>query len=473
MAEQVDVIVVGLGPGGEDAAGRLAVAGLSVVGVERRLVGGECPYYGCVPSKMMIRAGNALAEARRVAGLAGYAEMRADWAPVAARIRDEATDDWNDQVAVDRLVGKGARFVRGTGRLVGPSTVEVSGVDGAAAGTFQARRAVVLATGTEPAVPPVPGLAGTPYWTNREAIRCTEVPPELVVLGGGSIGLELAQVFARFGSAVTVVEALDRILAMEEPESSEVARRAVEADGVTVHTGQSVKAVSHVDGRFALSLESLSLKSPSLESPSLAVGTCVTGTHLLVATGRRADLRGLGVDAAGLDPGAKAVQVDERMRAGARLYALGDLTGKGAFTHMAMYQADIVVRDILDQGGPGADYRAVPRVTFLDPEVGAVGMTEAQARDAGRPVRVALSPLPASARGWIHKAGNDGFIKLVADADRGVLLGATSAGPAGGEVLSALAVAVHAEVPVATLRHMIYAYPTFHRAIEDAVKQLD
>jgi pyruvate/2-oxoglutarate dehydrogenase complex dihydrolipoamide dehydrogenase (E3) component len=458
MVEQVDVVVVGLGPGGEDAAGRLAEAGLSVVGVERRLVGGECPYYGCVPSKMMIRAGNALAEARRVDGLAGHAEAVPDWAPVAARIRDEATDDWNDQVAVDRLVGKGARFVRGTGRLAGPATVEVSGVDGAPAGAFEARRAVVLATGTEPAVPPVPGLAGTPYWTNREAIRCTEVPPELVVLGGGSIGLELAQVLARFGSAVTVVEALDRILAMEEPESSELARRAVRADGVTVHTGHSAKTVSHVDGRFTVSLED---------------GTDVTGTHLLVATGRRTDLRGLGVDAAGLDPTAKAVQVDERMRAGTRLYALGDLTGKGAFTHMAMYQADIVVRDILGQGGPGADYRAVPRVTFLDPEIGAVGMTEAQARDAGRPVRVAVSQLPASARGWIHKAGNDGFIKLVADADRGVLVGATSAGPAGGEILSALAVAVHAEVPVATLRHMIYAYPTFHRAIEDAVKQLD
>lgn len=458
MVEEVDAVVVGLGPGGEDAAGRLAEAGLSVVGVERRLVGGECPYYGCVPSKMMIRAGNALAEARRVDGLAGHVELRADWAPVAARIRDEATDDWNDQVAVDRLVGKGARFVRGTGRLVGPSTVEVSGADGAPAGTFQARRAVVLATGTEPAVPPVPGLADTPYWTNREAIRCTEVPPELVVLGGGSIGLELAQVLARFGSAVTVVEALDRILAMEEPESSELARQAVEADRVTVHTGRSAKAVSHVDGRFVLGLED---------------GTEVAGTHLLVAVGRHTDLRALGVEAAGLDPTARAVEVDERMRAGTRLYALGDLTGKGAFTHMAMYQADIVVRDILGQGGPGADYRAVPRVTFLDPEIGAVGMTEAQARDAGRPVRVAVSPLPRSARGWIHKAGNEGFIKLVADADRGVLVGATSAGPSGGEVLSALAVAVHAEVPVATLRHMIYAYPTFHRAIEDAVKQLD
>ncbi len=469
MVEQVDVVVVGLGPGGEDAAGRLAEAGLSVVGVDRRLVGGECPYYGCIPSKMMIRAGNALAEARRVNGLAGHAEATPDWAPVAARIRDEATDNWNDRVAVDRLVGKGVRFVRGTARLVGPATVEmsdvseVSGVDGAVGADdgvrrFEARRAVVLAAGTEPVVPPVPGLTETPYWTNREALRTAELPAELLVLGGGAVGLELAQAFARFGAAVTVIEASDRVLAVEEPESSDLARRAIEADGVSVHTGYSAKVVSHVDGRFTVGLED---------------GSHLAGTHLLVATGRRTDLRGLGVDTVGLDPTARAVPVDDRMRAGDRLYALGDITGKGAFTHMSMYQADIVVRDILGQGGPGADYRAVSRVTFLDPEIGAVGMTEAQARDAGLAVRVAVSELPRSARGWIHKAGNDGFIKLVADTDRGVLVGATSAGPTGGEVLSALAVAVHAEVPVATLRHMIYAYPTFHRAIEDAVKRLD
>jgi pyruvate/2-oxoglutarate dehydrogenase complex dihydrolipoamide dehydrogenase (E3) component len=452
MVEQVDVVVVGLGPGGEEAAGRLAEAGLSVVGIDRRLVGGECPYYGCIPSKMMIRAGNALAETRRVDGLAGHAEATPDWAPVAARIRDEATDDWNDQVAVDRLVGKGARFVRGTGRLVGPDTVEAGGQ------VFQARRGVVLATGTEPVVPPVPGLADTPFWTNREAIRTTEVPVELLVLGGGAIGLELAQVFARFGSAVTVLEAGHRVLAVEEPESSELLRQAFERDGIAIRCGHSAKNVAHVDGRFTVTLED---------------GAEVSGTHLLVATGRRTELRELGVEAAGLDPAARTVLTDERMRAGERLWALGDITGKGAFTHMAMYQADIVVRDILDQGGPGADYRAVSRVTFTDPEVGAVGMTEQQARDAGLNVRVSVSPLPASSRGWIHKVGNEGFIKLVADTDRGVLVGATSAGPCGGEVLSALSVAVHAEVPVATLRHMIYAYPTFHRTIEDAVKRLD
>ena len=194
--------------------------------------------------------------------------------------------------------------------------------------------------------------------------------------------------------------------------------------------------------------------------------------RLLVATGRRVDLAGLGVAAVGLDDTARAIPTDGWMRAADGVWAIGDVTGKGAFTHMSMYQADIVVRDILGQGGEPADYRAVPRVTFTDPEIGSVGLTEAQARAAGLRVRTGLTQVPYSARGWIHKAGNDGFIKVIEDADRSVLVGATSAGPWGGEVLSALQVAVRAEVPVATLRNMPYAYPTFYRAIEDALRDL-
>jgi pyruvate/2-oxoglutarate dehydrogenase complex dihydrolipoamide dehydrogenase (E3) component len=225
MTEQVDVVVLGLGPGGEEVAGRLADAGLTVVGVEGKLVSAECPYWGCVPSKMMIRAANLLAEARRISGLAGQATVRPDWAPVAERIRDEATDDWNDKVAVDRFVGKGGRFVRGWARLAGPGRVAV-GDD-----VFQARRAVVLSTGTSAASPPIDGLASTPYWTNREAIETTTLPESLLVLGGGAIGLELAQVFARFGVPVSVVEALPRLLSVEEPESSALAARALAPDG--------------------------------------------------------------------------------------------------------------------------------------------------------------------------------------------------------------------------------------------------
>ena len=206
MSERVDVVVIGMGPGGEDAAGRLAEAGLNVVGIEKELLGGECPYWGCIPSKMMIRAADLLAEARRIPGVAGRSTVAPDWSPVAKRIRVEATDYWNDKVAVDRFEGKGGHFVRGVGRITGRSSVAVDGR------TFDATRAIVIATGTAPAAPPIPGLASVPYWTNRQAIEVERLPDSLIVLGGGAVGLELAQVFARFGMAVTVVEALPRLL---------------------------------------------------------------------------------------------------------------------------------------------------------------------------------------------------------------------------------------------------------------------
>ncbi|MGW4462341.1 dihydrolipoyl dehydrogenase family protein [Micromonospora sp. NPDC004704] len=459
--EQFDVIVMGLGVGGEEAAGRLAQAGLSVLGIERRLVGGECPYWGCIPSKMMIRAGNALAEANRVGVLGGRAEVVSDWAPVAARIRDEATTNWDDRRAADRFTGKGGRLVRGSAELVGPGLVEVDGL------RYRARRGIVIGTGTTPVIPPVEGLAATPYWTNHEAIETAELPRSIAVLGGGAIGLELAQVFARFGVRVHVVERSDRLLAMEEPESSELATAALRADGVEIHTGMRTERVDHGADGFTLHLT--------------GDGT-VRADRLLVASGRRARLDELGLSSVGLDSEQRYLDTDDRMRVADGIWAVGDVTGHGAFTHMAMYQAGIVIQDILSGGGsapevgdrvvPRADYRALPRVTFTDPEIGAVGLTERQARDAGLRIRVGQTRLPDSSRGWIHKVGNEGFIKLIADAERGVLIGATSAGPSGGEVLGALAVAVHAAVPVAQLRQMIWAYPTFHRAIGDALNNL-
>ncbi|HET8560643.1 MAG TPA: NAD(P)/FAD-dependent oxidoreductase [Marmoricola sp.] len=438
-----DVVVLGLGPGGEAVATGLAGAGLDVVAVDRRLVGGECPYYGCVPSKMMIHAAQPIADARRIAG---GAEVRPDWGPVARRIRDEATDDWDDTVAVKRLEDAGVRFVRGHGRLTGVGRVEVGGT------TYDASRAVVLNTGTEPALPPVEGLADTPYWTNREAVQVSSLPASLVVVGGGAIGCELAQAFARFGVEVTVVEVADRLLAAEEPEASTAVADAFALDGIAVRTGVEIRSVSHAEGTFTVDLGDQRL----------------TADQLLVASGRRPNLDGIGLETVGLDPAARAIEVDERMRAGERLWAIGDITGKGAFTHMSMYQSGIAVRDILGAGGPWADYRAVPRVTFTDPEVGAVGMTEAQARAAGLDVRTATGDL--GARGWI--AERAGVVKLVADAGRGVLVGGCVAGPSGGEVLSMLTTAVHAEVPVRTLRSMIYAYPTFHRAVEAVLDDL-
>lgn len=447
MAEvtEVDVVVVGMGPGGEDAAGRLAEAGLEVVGVEAGLVGGECPYYGCIPSKMMIRAADALAEGRRVNGLAGEADIRPSWEPVAARL-SRATGGWDDRAAADRFTGRGGRLVRGFGRLTGPREVTVG------ERVLRARRGIVLNPGTEPVVPPIDGLEGTPFWTNREAVKAAEAPESLLVLGGGPIGVELAQAFARFGCRVTVLEGRDRLVAVEEPEASALVAKVFAEEGIAVHTSQKAERVRYEDGRFILE----------------AGGRPFEAERLLVATGRRTDLARLGVGAVGLDESARTIPVDERMRAADGVWAIGVVTGHGAFTHVSMYQAGIAVRDILGRDGPPADYRALPRVTFTDPEVGAVGLTEARAREQGLDVRTGFTPLSSSSRGWIH--GAEGFVKVVVAGDE--LVGATAAGPAGGEILGALAVAVHGRVPVSALRHMIYAYPTFHRAVETALDEL-
>lgn len=447
-----DVAVIGMGPGGEHVAGTLAERGLRVLGVDRELVGGECPYWGCVPSKMMVRAADALAEARRIPELGGrVGDLAPDWAPVAARIRAEATDSWDDTVAVDRFTGKGGVFVRGTGRVISPQEVDVDGVH------YALRRGIVVATGAKPVIPPIPGLSDVDYWTNRDVVEATELPRSLIVLGGGAIGCELSQVMARFGVLVTIVEAAPRLLALEEPEAGEVLAGVLRSEGVTVHVGVGAQHVERTNQGIAV---------------TLADGTRVVADRLLVATGRRADPAAVGLTAVGVAADARVAPIDDRCRVADGVWAVGDLTGKGAFTHVSMYQAGIVIRDILGEPGPAASYHALPRVTFTDPEVGAVGMTEAQAREQLTTVQVGKTEVTSTTRGWIHKIGNEGFIKLVADGDRGVLVGATAMGPGGGEVLGALSVAVHARVPLEELRSMIYAYPTFHRGTEDALSRL-
>lgn len=451
MTDTFDAVVIGMGPAGEAVAGDLAEAGLTVLGVDRRLVGGECPYWGCIPSKMMIRAAHLLAEARRIHGMAGTATVTPDWEPVARRIRDEATDDWDDRVAVERFEGKGGTFVRGAGSVVAPGTVAVGDR------RFTARRAIVLATGTEPAIPPIPGLADVPHWTNRDVVEAKELPTSLLVLGGGAIGVELAQALARFGTTVTVVEALERLLPAETPAAGDLLARVFADEGIEVLTGVAVEEVDRDGARIAA---------------RLADGRTVAAARLLVATGRRTDLAELGVSSIGIDDTQRFVPVDDNLRATDGVWAVGDLTGKGAFTHVGMYQARIATADILGAPHEPADYHALPRVTFTDPEIGSVGLTPAAAAEAGIDVRVGSTLVPHTARGWIHKAGNDGFIELVEDRARGVLVGATAAGPNGGEVLGLLTLAVHAEVPVERLRQMIYAYPTFHRGVEDALGDL-
>ena len=453
--QEFDVIVIGLGPGGEDLAGQLAASGQQVLGIESHLVGGECPYYGCIPSKMIIRAADLLQEGRRINTMAGTAVITPDYSIVADRIRDEATDDWNDQVAVDRFVGKGGTFVRGRGQLDGPGRVAVGEE------TYAARLGVVLATGTSPAIPPVPGLAEAAPWTNRDVFKIREVPESLIVIGGGAIGLELAQAFSRFGCMVTVVEALDRILAPEEPESSELVAKVLRAEGIDIRTGSAAGSVSRgADGVLL----------------TLADGSEIRADEILVAAGRTPNVRGIGLDSVGLDETARPTfTVDERMRVNGvdGLWAIGDIAGKGAFTHMAVYQAGVAFDDITGVSSPRvAQDHAVSRVTFTDPEVGSVGMTEAQALAAGLNVKVGSANSATSSRGWLHGEGNEGLMKLIVDADKGILVGATSVGPRGGDVLSMFNLAVHARVPVAQLQSMIYAYPTFYRGALDALTDL-
>jgi pyruvate/2-oxoglutarate dehydrogenase complex dihydrolipoamide dehydrogenase (E3) component len=451
----VDVVVLGLGPGGEATANKLARSGLRVVGVERDLVGGECPYYGCVPSKMMIRAANLLAESRRVPSLAGSSTTQPDWTPVAARVRAEATDAWDDTVAVKRLQDVGAEIVRGEGRIVGPRTVQVGDR------TFRAARGVVLNTGTAPGAPPIDGLAGTPYWTNREVVKVEELPASLAVIGAGPIGAELTQVFARFGVEVTLLDAADHVLPAEEPEAGALLATVLQREGVRVHTGVQISSVRHDGDGFHLTVDDFE----------------VAAEKLLVAAGRVPQIADVGLDTVGVDGSVRSLTTDGHMRVlqdGSvveGLWAVGDIVGKGAFTHTSLYQASAAARSVLGEDGPEADHRAVPRVTYTDPEVGSVGITERQAREEGRDVRTALVDLTETSRGGMHGVGNEGLVKLVVDGDE--LLGATSVGPMGGEVLSTMTTAIHGRVPVSTLKTMIYPYPTFTGAIRDALSQLD
>lgn len=455
-AHEVDLVVIGTGPGGEALATGAAKAGLRVVAVDKHLVGGECPYYGCIPTKMMVRGSDVVAEVRRAAAVAGEATISPAWSVVAGRIDQQATTGWDDTIAVDRLRDAGATVHHGVARLDGPGRVRVELADGTTQ-EYTATRGVVLNPGTRPVTPPVEGLAGTPYWTNRDAVRLAELPASVVVLGGGPIGCEMAQVFARFGVRVTVVQHGPRLLPGDEPEASALIAQVFAEEGIRVLTGVELTRASYADGRFVLDLDT---------------GERLESDKLLVAAGRTPNLADLGLETVGLDPSARTLEVDEHLRAGERLWAIGDVTGKGAYTHVSMYQSAIALRDVLGQDGAPAAYHAVPHTTFTDPEVAGVGMTEQQAREAGLRVRTGSTALEQSSRGFTHGAGGHGLIKVVEDADRGVLVGATVVGPAGGEILGFLAVAVHAAVPVDTLRNMMYAYPTFHRAIESAVADL-
>lgn len=450
MVEQADVIVVGMGPGGEDLANRLAQAGRQVIGVEGELVGGECPYWGCIPSKMALRAAAALAEGRRVPELAGRSEVVPDWAPVAHRI-SEATDGWDDRAAAERFCSAGGRLVRGFGRLEGLGRVRVGDQ------LLEARLGVVLNVGTVPVLPHLPGLSAVPYWTNREVLATRALPASLLLLGGGAIGVELAQCLARFGTRVTVVEASERLVPSEEPEAGQALAAVFAREGIQLRTGVQAEQVAGGEGEVRLRLSD---------------GSEVQGERLLVAVGRRPRTEGLGLESLGVDPAAHPLPVNELLQLAPGVWAIGDMVGQGAFTHLSMYHAGMVLSQLLGRPHPTAPVRALPRVTFTEPEIGSVGLSEAQARQQLSQVLVGKAEIASSSRGWIHGPGADGLIKLVADGDREVLVGLTVMSPGGGEVLAWGTLAVHAGVPLASLRDMVYAFPTFHRAIEAALGEL-
>jgi len=378
--------------------------------------------------------------------MTGISEMEPDWASVATRLR-WITGAWNDSTAVKRYAERGGTMIKGRGLLTGPRTVSVAGR------TYAARRGIVIAVGSKPFIPPIEGIDTVDYWTTHDIMKMETLPSSMVVLGGGPAGCELGQVMARFGVEVTIVEPGHRLLSREEPEASEALEAAFSDEGIRIHKGARAERVESRAGSIILRLTD---------------GTEPVGERLLLATGRAVDLNGLGLESAGLDPSSRYIQVDERMRAADGIWAMGDVTGKSLQTHVAEYQSAVIAAQILGQDHPPARYDAVPRAIFTDPEVGAVGLTEARASDQGLDVVVALKQLTRTFRGLIDGVER-GFIKLIADRKSGTLVGATVVGPRGTDMLGMLNLAVHARVPLKELQTMIYAFPSYYGTIGEAL----
>ena len=449
MPQEFDVVCLGGGVAGEAIAGRLRGSGLTLAVVERELVGGECPYWGCVPSKTLLRSGETLAEAGRARSLAASkVEWDLDFPKVSKRVLWMARD-LDDTRPAAALEATGAKLIRGAGKVVDLRTVEVEG------GQYVATKALVIANGGTAAIPPIPGLDQVEYWTNRQAAIPREHPATLVVLGGGAVGVELAQAFARLGSKVTVIEAGPTFLALEEPEAGMALRPHLEEDGITILLGDAAERVDKGGVGVVVKLKS---------------GKSVTGERLLVATGRRANFEAW--RDAGLTRTERGwLKVDpETLEAHAGIYGAGDITGLGGFTHLAHYHGLIVARRLRGEDAR-ADHTAVPRVTYTDPEVASVGLSEQAARERGIEVVTAFTDPAEAARGYIHDF-KGGAVKLVGDRKKGVLVGATLVSPRAGEMLGELVLALKAGIPLSILSDLIHPYPAFNRVLGAVLQEL-
>jgi dihydrolipoamide dehydrogenase len=456
-SHEFDVIVVGAGPGGEVCAGRLADAELSVALVEQDLIGGECSFYACMPSKELLRPAQALAEACRVEGAAQAVTGELDVDAVLAR-RDEIVHGLEDSAQLPWLEDRGIALFRGHGELDGERRVRVGEQ------LLSARRAVVLAPGSAAAMPPIDGLREAEPWTNREATTTKAIPRSLLVLGGGVVAVELAQAFATLGAKVTILELTERLISREELFAAEQVREALQVAGVEVVLGVEAKSVRRAQpaGSGAGSGAGAEAGGRGAVTLELEDGRSFTGDELLVCTGRKAHTDALGLETVGLQGGG-TIDVDERLRVPGRdwLYVVGDANGRVLLTHMGKYQARLVADRIL--GHPGSlrsDGALSPRVIFTEPQVAAVGYTLANARAAGLGVRAVDQEIEANAGGSFVGHGAPGTARLVIDIERGVIVGATFTGVDVAESLHAATIAVIAEVPLELLAHAVPCFPT-------------
>jgi pyruvate/2-oxoglutarate dehydrogenase complex dihydrolipoamide dehydrogenase (E3) component len=449
MSQEFDVVCLGGGVAGEAIAAGLRRSGLTLAVVERELVGGECPYWGCMPSKTLLRSGETLTEAERARVLAASrVEWAVDFEKVSKRVLWMARD-LDDSRPAKALEATGAKLFRGQGKLTDPRTVAVGSE------TLIARRAVVIANGSTAVIPPIPGLDTVDYWTNRQAAIPRELPATLAILGGGAIGIELGQAFARLGSKVTVIESGPTFLHLEEPEAGAALQPHLEADGIALRIGDPCVAVEKQSPGVVVRLKS---------------GAKVSVERLLVATGRRPNSAAW--SAAGIAQTERGwLKVDPgTLESQPGVFGAGDVTGLGGFTHLAYYHGQIVARRLRGEDAL-ADHTAVPRVTFTDPEIASVGLTEAAATALGIDVVVAMADPAETARGYIHDF-HKGALKLVGDRERGVLIGATLVTPRAGEIIGELVLAIKLRTPLKTLADVIHPFPAFNRVLGASLEEL-